>query len=426
DLLGVETIDSRIRIIRQYVDVDRIGALKYLAAREACGEILVELDHDDWLPPNALERVQREFDRDASIGMVYSNCARINASGDHQSFGDGFGWDYRAWTPAQGFNPPQSPNSGPARTTLIEVISPEPWPQNLSRIWYAPDHVRAWRTSEYWRLGGHDQRLKIADDHDLICRFWLGSKIQHIDECLYVYRITGQNNWLANCDAIQEQQWTNYDRYIESMALKWAADNGLSAIDLCGGVDPRPGYLPLDINVGLGGIEADLDRTWPVATNSVGVIRAMDAIEHLRDPIHTMNEAWRVSAHGGFFLIEVPSTDGRGAFCDPTHVSFWNELSFRYYTDRRYHRYISKRSPSPEYAVSGKKLKSQVERVPAYGSVPGARRAGNGAIADDCRFQVLRLLTYFPNEQCRSENIPYVRAHLIALKDGPGFHGPRF
>ena len=27
-----------------------------------------------------------------------------------------------------------------------------------------------------------------------------------------------------------------------------------------------------------------------------------------------------------------PSTDGRGAFQDPTHVSFWNSNSFWYYT----------------------------------------------------------------------------------------------
>ncbi len=30
--------------------------------------------------------------------------------------------------------------------------------------------------------------------------------------------------------------------------------------------------------------------------------------------------------------ILVPSTDGRGAFQDPTHVSFWNINSFMYYS----------------------------------------------------------------------------------------------
>ncbi|MGH9830134.1 MAG: methyltransferase domain-containing protein, partial [Blastocatellia bacterium] len=158
------------------------------------------------------------------------------------------------------------------------------------------------------------------------------------------------------------------------------------AIDLCGGIDPRPGFIPVDLNAGIGVVEADLNRPWPIATNSVGVIRAMDALEHLRDPIHVMNEAYRVLVHGGFFLIEVPSSDGRGAFQDPTHVSFWNENSFWYYCDRNYQRYIT----------------------------------GAGA---SCRFQVLRLRTYFPNEFCRERNIPYVQAHLVAIKDGPRFHG---
>ena len=38
--------------------------------------------------------------------------------------------------------------------------------------------------------------------------------------------------------------------------------------------------------------------------------------------------------------IEVPSTDGRGAWQDPTHVSFWNEHSFWYYTDRNKAQFI--------------------------------------------------------------------------------------
>jgi hypothetical protein len=34
---------------------------------------------------------------------------------------------------------------------------------------------------------------------------------------------------------------------------------------------------------------------------------------------------------GGTAEITVPTTDGPGAFQDPTHVSFWNRRSFLYY-----------------------------------------------------------------------------------------------
>ncbi len=102
-----------------------------------------------------------------------------------------------------------------------------------------------------------------------------------------------------------------------------------------------------------------------------------------------MNEAYRVLAPGGFLFISVPSTDGRGAFQDPTHVSFWNENSFWYYTRASHSRYI------PDFKG---------------------------------RFQVAKLRSYFPGDYRdtegnlrgfhRENSIPYVEAHLIALKPG--------
>ncbi|MDP1796315.1 MAG: hypothetical protein Q8K78_02485, partial [Planctomycetaceae bacterium] len=42
----------------------------------------------------------------------------------------------------------------------------------------------------------------------------------------------------------------------------------------------------------------------------------------------------------GLSLSQTPSTDGRGAFQDPTHVSFWNSNSFWYYTRADQNRFI--------------------------------------------------------------------------------------
>ena len=70
---------------------------------------------------------------------------------------------------------------------------------------------------------------------------------------------------------------------------------------------------------------------WPFKDNTFDVLRAYDAIEHIKNPIHLMNEIWRVCRVGAVVHIFVPSTDGRGAFQDPTHVSFWNINSFQYY-----------------------------------------------------------------------------------------------
>ena len=133
-------------------------------------------------------------------------------------------------------------------------------------------------------------------------------------------------------------------------------------------------------------VTANLDEPWPFADDSVGVFRAHDIIEHLKNPVHTMNEAWRCLAHGGLLLIEVPSTDGRGAFQDPSHVSFWNSNSFLYYTREQQARYI--------------------------------RHLGLKA-----KFQLVRILDYFPSEWHKLNQISYVRCHLACVKNGPRLHG---
>lgn len=70
---------------------------------------------------------------------------------------------------------------------------------------------------------------------------------------------------------------------------------------------------------------------WPWDDNSVTEILASDVVEHLPDRIQTMNELHRVLAPGGRVRIVVPSTRGAGAWCDPTHVSYWNAAFFEYF-----------------------------------------------------------------------------------------------
>jgi SAM-dependent methyltransferase len=79
--------------------------------------------------------------------------------------------------------------------------------------------------------------------------------------------------------------------------------------------------------------DLSLGLSWPIS--SVDEIRAFDILEHI--PIgKTMiliESIWRSLKPGGIFEHFTPSTDGRGAFQDPFHVSFWNINSWLYYTD---------------------------------------------------------------------------------------------
>jgi Uncharacterized protein conserved in bacteria len=85
-------------------------------------------------------------------------------------------------------------------------------------------------------------------------------------------------------------------------------------------------------------VVADLSERWPWEDSSVDEIIAHDIIEHLPNKIHTMNEVYRVLRHGGVAHVLVPTTDGPGAFMDPTHVSYWHRNSFWYYTHGDLHR----------------------------------------------------------------------------------------
>lgn len=75
----------------------------------------------------------------------------------------------------------------------------------------------------------------------------------------------------------------------------------------------------------------DLTKKFPYPDNYFDTIYAHDIIEHLPDKIHTMNEIYRIASSKSRISIIVPSSNGTGAFQDPTHVSYWNERSFQYF-----------------------------------------------------------------------------------------------
>lgn len=77
--------------------------------------------------------------------------------------------------------------------------------------------------------------------------------------------------------------------------------------------------------------QEDLSKPWPWEDSSIDEVRAHDGPEHLASKIHFMNEAHRVLKPGGILDLFVPTTDGRGAFQDPTHVSFWTPNDLFYY-----------------------------------------------------------------------------------------------
>lgn len=105
-------------------------------------------------------------------------------------------------------------------------------------------------------------------------------------------------------------------------------------IDLGCGRRKREGYFGIDCQA-LTGVDlvCDCNQVIPLDDNIADEICAFDFLEHINNDkrIHIMTEVWRLLKPGGIFISKTPSTDGRGAFQDPTHYSYWNQNSFQYY-----------------------------------------------------------------------------------------------
>jgi len=350
-------------VLFQSLDPDtNIGEIKNKAFSLGTGDILVEVDHDDLITPDCLKKLNDAFQNE-EIGFVYSDNAVLHMKDQFVPYGSDYGWTHR--------------NFKWRNKNLVAMNSFEPTSQALSFIWYAPDHIRAWRKSVYSEIGGHNPELSVCDDHELMIRTYLATKMYHIPEVLYIYRITGENTWLERNKAIQTTTVQLFNQYAQKLAERDADLRGLMKVDIGGGLNPYPGYFTVDLRE-TANIVQDLNDGIPLPDNSVGVLNASHILEHLHDKTKIMGEIHRVLAHGGWAFIEIPSTDGRGAFQDPTHVSYWNENCFLYYTDAYLANFIDN---------------------------------------DKIRFQEFRKETHFPNDWMKNLNVCVTSAWLVAVKD---------
>ncbi len=361
--------DPRVKVSRAS-KVGGVGAAKRAACALGAGEVLVELDHDDVLASNCLERLAEVFAGDPSVVFACSDWAQIGEDGSRNEdrFNPAMGWVYDDVT-VDG-------------ASLLRCRGMVPSPHNLGYIWYAPNHVRAFRRSAYDAAGGYDDTLSVLDDQDLMSRLYIAGRFVHIPECLYLQRVHPSNTQAKprTNASIQTGTVELYQRYIYDMASAWAAREGLAEMTLV--VDGMPALRePRGTAVVVEPDAFSLD----IAGGSVGVIHAPDVCQHVVERAALFNECHRVLVHAGLLFTDTPSTDGRGAFQDPRYRSFWNENSFWYVT--------------------------QAALAPA---IPGLV----------ARFQVSHLRTWYPTPFHEQTASPYVQANLLAVKDGPRQGGP--
>ncbi|MEK8109084.1 glycosyltransferase [Micromonospora sp. M12] len=116
------------------------------ACAEAAGDILVELDDDDLLSSDCLQEIVDAFDSNPEVGFVYSDTAQIQEDGRRceDRFASAFGWRHYD-------------DQVDGREVLVCRALP-PTPHNVSYIWYAPNHVRAFRRTSTRRSAGTTSR----------------------------------------------------------------------------------------------------------------------------------------------------------------------------------------------------------------------------------------------------------------------------
>ena len=324
--------DPRVRVIPFTEAPVGIGELKHFACSQANGDYYVELDHDDELSYECLERLKSTILEHPEADFIYSDAAGINPDGSPHLFSTEYGWEHYS----------QMVNG---QQCLINRSFPL-GPAALSSILFAPDHVRVFKATSYKALGGHDRRLAITDDYELILRWYAaGAIFHHIPETLYLY------HYLPSTDNSHSKHYDDNFKnvrrlqleYRDAILLSFCKRNELLALDLGAAHNKPEGFKGIDL------YEADsVDYVMDVTLgldfpdHSVGVIRCVDFLEHLKPEaiIPFMNECYRVLAHGGYLITSTPAFPSSAAVADPTHVSYWTSMSFEYYCTLDKSRYI--------------------------------------------------------------------------------------
>lgn len=364
-------LDKRVKVTTS--DLKGVGALKRYACGMCSGDYLFEFDADDLLAPTALEECVKAFTNPA-VQVAYSNCVE---------FMDG------TWQPAQEYDAIYGWVYKDCEFRGHKLREAVAWPvsaHSMRRILWNVNHFKAFRATAYHQILGHDPKLALGDDQDLLCRFYLrygANGFKHIDAPLYFYRVHQANTVKTQNAELQTQMNLLYLKFIEPLFLRWARDEKLRCVDLGGRINRSPHKQYETVDLFGADLNFDLNGRWYLADNSIGVCRMSHVLEHLASPIHAMNEAYRVLAPGGLLMLEVPSivgVDGKsvglGSVRDPTHLHYFCYQSIWYYTRQQYASFIQ-----PQYQG---------------------------------RFQESRIETWE-----LEPHVPVVTSELIALKGGP-------
>lgn len=160
-----------------------IGEVKHRAACMCNGSYLAELDHDDYLTPNCAFDIISAFKSNPDVGFVYSDCVEIDENWNSLTYEEGFAFGYGKYE-----------NQIIMGKVMQVYITANINPKTIRHIVGVPNHIRVWRKLVYHQIGGHNRRLSIADDYELLIRTFLATKLMRVPKVCYLQFIYSNEN----------------------------------------------------------------------------------------------------------------------------------------------------------------------------------------------------------------------------------------
>lgn len=207
-----------------------IGEVKWRCCTLAKGFILAELDHDDLLVPWCTEDLYKAAKKHPEAGFFFNDTLEVDENWNSLTYPEGFALGYGSYRKEE------------YAGKLMDVSNQQNInPKTIRHIVGVPNHVRAWRRSTYFEIGGHNRNLTIADDYELVVRTFLKTitcKIPKLGYVQFLYNnVNGQNTHNLSRADIQRRVRTigyYYNKYIkdrfEELGLKdWAYDENPGA-----------------------------------------------------------------------------------------------------------------------------------------------------------------------------------------------------
>jgi glycosyltransferase involved in cell wall biosynthesis len=191
----ISEMDHRVKVYDFHTKTGGIvGESKYRAACLCNGVYLMELDHDDIITPDAVELMVVAFKKYPDCKFVYSDFAEIDENHNSLTYGESFSFDYGSYRD-------EMYDGRIYKTVNTSNINPK----TIRHIVGVPNHFRAWDRFFYHSIGGHNRRLSIADDYELIVRTFLKTKMVRIPKLLYLQFYHNSNTQNATRSDIQRR-----------------------------------------------------------------------------------------------------------------------------------------------------------------------------------------------------------------------------